>query len=387
MDGIKVLVIDENILVRRAITGILNKKEENIIVTASGDVSDCEKMVQNENPDVIFLDIENSKSDGYSIFNTLRVRFPKLPIVVISSRSDDGAQAALYALRNGAVDVITMPENNNALLLTGRHLEKRLPPIIKGTARIISRDTVDRWLVEKTVRQQIDAEVDEKKQRSHIQRESTRLVVIGTGMGGPKALNTMLKDLPADFPVPIVVVQHFPKFYTHALAHRLRANSKLSIREAADGAELMPGTVWLAPGGYHCEVQQNGNRSFLKVHRGPRENEVRPSIDVLFRSAARIHGSRVLGVILSGNGSDGLAGVKAIQDKGGKILVQDPADAMVDTLPLSVIREDGADYYYPAEQFGDELIKHIVPPQKSKRGAGYYNYNLYNRDPEYFKSV
>lgn len=384
MEEIKVLVINEHILVRRAIAGILNK-EANVIVKVCGDKSKCEKMIQNENPDVILFDIESSKSDGYSIFNTLRVRFPKLPIVVISSRSEDGARSALYALRNGAVNVLTTPKNNNALLLSGRHLEKRLPLIIKGAAQTISRNTVDRWLVEKITRKQKDAE--EKKQRRNIREGSVKLVVIGSDMGGPKALNTILKDLPADFPVPIVVIQHFPKFYTHALAQKLRKNSKLSVREAVDGVELMPGTVWLAPGGHHCEIQQNGNRSFLKVHRGPRENESRPSIDVLFRSAARIHGSRVMGVILSGNGSDGLAGAKVIQDKGGVILVQDPGSAMVDDLPLSVIREGEIDNYYPAEQIANELVKHIAITRKSKKTASFYNYNLYKREPEYFKSV
>lgn len=383
MKEVKVLIVDENILVRRAIAGIVNK-DSNVFVTVCGDKSKCEKIVQKENPDVVFLDIESSKSEGYSVFNTLRVRFPKLPIVVISSRTNSGARAALYALRNGAVDVITKPENNNALLFFGRHLEKRLPPMIEGAIRIISRDTVDRWIGEKSAGQQNNTEYIK---RSKIRGRSARLIVIGSDMGGPKALNTILKELPADFPDPIVAVQHFPKYYTDALAEKLRANSQLSVREAVDGVELMPGTVWLAPGGYHCEIQQNGNSSFLRVHRGPRENEVRPSIDVLFRSAARIHGSRVWGIILSGNGSDGLAGAMVIREKGGVILAQDPRSAMVDDLPLSVIREDEAVNFHPAEQISNKLVERIATPKESNDIAKYYHYNRYKRTAEYFKSV
>lgn len=143
----------------------------------------------------------------------------------------------------------------------------------------------------------------------------------------------------------------------------------------------------MAPGGNHCEIQQLGCSSFLKVHRGPREHGVRPSIDVLFRSAAMLYGSDVLGIILSGNGPDGLAGAKAIHNAGGHTIVQDPGSAMVDELPLSAIREGVADNYFSAEQIGEHLLKHISPADKDKQKTKSYDYNLYKRDLGYFISV
>lgn len=223
MEEIKVLIIDEHILVRRAIADIL-KKESNMQVRASGEVRKSEKLVRNENPDIVLLDIEGAASNGYSIFNTLRVRFPKLPVVVISSRSRDGAQAALYALHKGAVNVITKPEKNNTLLLTGDHLGKRLSPMIKSAARILSRDSVDRWLVEKKVREQDNLERKSKGEKNNLAGSSPQLIVIGGSMGGPKAMRTIFRKLSADFPIPIVAAQHFPKFYTHALVKNLKKN-------------------------------------------------------------------------------------------------------------------------------------------------------------------
>ncbi|WP_372635145.1 chemotaxis protein CheB [Fodinibius sp.] len=387
MDKIKVLVLDKNILVRQAIAGILNQ-ESDVVVRVSGEMRRSEQWVNDENPDVVLLDIEDSASDGYAIFNTLRVRFPKLPIVVISSRSERGARAALYALRNGAVNVITKPEKRNALLFATGHFAKRLPPIIKGIERVISRDTVDGWMVDKASRRSPDnTEEQPEKVRDKSIRGPFRLIVIGGSMGGPKALHDILSKLPADFPVPVVAAQHLPKFYTRALAQLLKKASPLAVREALEEAALMPGTAWLAPGGQHCEITQKGNRPFLKIHRGPRENGDRPSIDVLFRSAARLYGRGVLGIILSGNGVDGLAGARAIRREGGHVIVQDPGSAMVDDLPLTVIREGLADHYSSTEQMSRQLLKQVMQPFRNRTTKGYPTANLFNRDQDCFRTV
>lgn len=387
MEKIKVLVLDDNILARQAISGILNQ-ESDVMVRVSGEMKKSEQLVNEVNPDIVLLDIENSASDRYTIFNTLRVRFPNLPIVVISSRSEKGAEAALYALRNGAVNVITKPERSNALLFANRHLAKRIPPMIRGIERVISRDTVDRWIVEKVARQQSDNKKEHsEKVTGRMNRGPIRLIVIGGNMGGPKALNDILRNLPADFPVPIVSVQHLPKFYTRALAQILKEISPMEVREVIKETALIPGTAWLAPGGQHCEIKQRGNRPFLSIHRGPRENGVRPSIDILFRSAARLYGKGVLGIILSGNGVDGLAGARAVREEGGHVIVQDPESAMVDELPLSVIRKGLADHYSPAEQISRQLLKHLMYPLKTREMEGYDNINLFNSERENFKTL
>ncbi len=245
MEEIRVLVLDKNIIVRQAFATLLNK-EPNVAVRVSGNISESEKLVGNENPHLIFLDIEDADSEGYSIFNVLRVRFPELPIVVISPRSKKGAKAAMYALRRGAVDVITRPKKNTALLFANRHFGKRLPPIIRGVERVIDRGILERGSSGKdtwhyTAGNQVKYS---DTRRGSLNKRSTRLIVIGGSMGGPEAMSNIFSGLPADFPVPIVAVQHFPKLYTQALAQELAKVSPLAVREVADGTELKAGTVW-----------------------------------------------------------------------------------------------------------------------------------------------
>lgn len=381
MEKIKVLIIDEDILVRRAIARVLND-EPNVKIRTSNELSMVEKLVQDMEPDLVLLNIEQAAESGYDAFHTLRMRFPKLPVVVISSRSFEGAQTAFYALRKGAIDVITKPVSNTALLLSGRHLKKRVPPIIDGVSRIVGSGTVDRWLVEKTKREEMKSTENKTKFE-----QSIKLVIIGGNMGGPKALKTVLKNLSSDFPVPIVIAQHLPRYYTSVLTKELADSTDLTVREATEEADLLPGNVWVASGGTHCEIQQSGNRLFLRVHRGPRQNGVRPSIDVLFRSAARLYGSGVLGVLLSGKDIDGIAGARAIDESNGHIITQDPGDAIIDELPLAVIRKGFTNEYYPAEQMSDQIEKYVAQSTKKVPMPRSYHFNLYRRKPEYFRSV
>ncbi|GAA5520254.1 chemotaxis protein CheB [Aliifodinibius salicampi] len=387
MEKIKVLVLDNNIVVRQAIAGVLKRKSD-VVVRVSGELTKSEQLVSKENPDVVLLDIENSASDGYTIFNTLRIRFPKLPIVVISSRSERGAEAAIYALQNGAVNVFTKPEKSNALLFSSHHFGKRLPQIIRGVERVIRRNAVDGWSIEKTAHQKSEkTEEQPEREELRINRGPVRLIVTGGSMGGPKALNEILKKLPADFSVPIISVQHFPRHYTRELARILKDVSPLAVREVLEEEVLMPGTAWLAPGGHHCEIIKSGNRPFVKAHRGPRENGNRPSIDVLFRSAARLYGKGVLGIILSGDGVDGLAGARTIRQEGGHVIVQDPRDAKVDDLPLSVIREGMANHYSSAEQISQQLQKYVMQPLDNREMEGYTHINIFNRNQDYFRTL
>ncbi|MCW9705867.1 chemotaxis protein CheB [Fodinibius salsisoli] len=372
MELIKILVIDEDILVRRALARILSSEPE-VELRVSGDLHESEKLIEHENPDIVLLDVGSLAPDNFSFFNTLRVRFPKTPVVVLSPRSEEGARAALYALQNGAIDVITKPEQNYALLFADNHLKKRLLPIISIVSQMIDTGTVDR--------QAVNTDVDDSQQEREktlfpkSYRRSVNLIAMQGCTGGPKALFTIFKRFPAYLSAPVVIAQHFPKTYTSVLAHSLNKLSNITVKEAHDGAELEPGIAWLAPGGYHCEVQQYGNRSLLKVHQGPRENGVRPSADVLFRSAARLYGLSVLGVILSGHGADGITGAKMIQEVGGEVIVQNPQNALVGELPLSMLQSGLAHQYYPAEQIADEIVKRTFLARK-KQASRWENHSI-----------
>lgn len=355
MKKIKVLVVDEDILARQAVANVL-QNEPGMKINVSGDMDNIEEIVCDLNPDVLLLNIEHPENDEFHILKTLKARHPELPIVVLTSRTEKGAARALYALRHGAMDFITKPEQNSLLLFAGRHLVKRLRPTLEVATKLAEKERTKREIA-KTLEgvQQNFEEFTAKGQDGD--EHPLSIVAIGASTGGPKALFSIIPGLPHDLPVPVVIVQHLPRHYTKELAKSLNEVSEIQVDEAYDGVELTPGTVWLAPGGYHAEVERNGMKTFLKLHRGPRENGVRPSIDLLFRSAGRTLGRGVLGVILSGCGSDGIAGIRSIREHGGKVLVQDPRTALAASLPLSVIQAGLADNYYPVEQISDQIVK------------------------------
>ncbi|MGK7369307.1 MAG: CheB methylesterase domain-containing protein, partial [Candidatus Halalkalibacterium sp. M3_1C_030] len=184
-----------------------------------------------------------------------------------------------------------------------------------------------------------------------------RIMVIGACTGGPKALTNLIEGLPENLNIPVVIVQHFPKYFTAELADMLDMRSKLKVREAYEGAPLKAGTVYIAPGGYHSEISGWSCKPVLKVHRGPRELNDRPSINNLFRSASNIFGRNVLAVILSGHGEDGLEGVKAVKRAGGLVIVQHPDSAIVPDLPLMILDSGFGDFKFFTEQLTDALRK------------------------------
>lgn len=360
MKKIRVLVIDEDILARQAVANIL-QKESALEIRVSGELENADELVKSLDPDIVLMNFERNNNLGISILRDLKTRNSDLPVVVLTPRTEEGAKLALYALRHGAVDIITKPEQNSLLLFAGRHLVKRLRPTIEVAAKLVNKEQTEKQVAESLKGIQHDFEEFIPKRQRKFGGSPISLVTIGACTGGPKALYSIIPGLPHDLSVPIVIVQHFPKYYTKELAQSLNELSEIQVEEAYNGVELTPGSIWIAPGGYHAEVDRDGSKTFLKLHRGPRENGVRPSIDVLFRSAGRVLGREVLGIILSGSGFDGVAGAKAIRDNGGKIVVQDPRSALASSLPLSVIKSGLADNYYPVEQIADQITKRTAP--------------------------
>lgn len=336
---------DRNILIRRAMANTLSPDPEfEILVSTSRDR--IEVLMERESPDVIILDIDEAALDDFSMFNTLRERYPSVPVIVTAARTKRGAADALYTLQNGAFDVITKPEQDNMILFSGRHFSKRLPPAVKAATGCSSA-------INKT-----DIRTEKKEKAG--QRKLIRQIVIGGGSGGSQALFSIFRKLPADLPVPIVVVQRLPRLFTQQLAQSLDRISDIQVQEAYDGAELLPGTAWIAKGGFQCEVQQTGVKQVLNLHRGPRVNGVRPSVDLLFRSAARLYGDEVLGIVLSGSGTDGEFGAGVIKEAGGTVIVQDPSQALSPELPENILRSGIAGDSYTAEQLGREITERAV---------------------------
>jgi len=352
MKPIKVLIIEQNILARQAIAGTLRKHAPFKVTGVFGNVGQVEKKVRDSSPDVILLDIESN--EGLRILEGLKTDFPRCPVVVLSRRTPEGAELALSALEAGALDFITKPRLGQNLLFASRHFTKRLIPIIQMSARLKDENRESGHKIARLIEDPKKAGVSGKDMKAR----KPKVLVIGACTGGPTALTELVSALPENFDIPIVVVQHFPKYYTAELAEVLNRRSKLTVREAGEGALLQAGMVWIAPGGFHCEISGWSCKPFLKVHRGPRELDVRPSINNLFRSAANIFGRDVLAVLLSGHGEDGFEGIKSVKRAGGTVIVQHPDSAQVPELPLKALNSGLADYKFFPEKIA-ELVNEI----------------------------
>ena len=237
-------------------------------------------------------------------------------------------------------------------------MKTELIPAIKNQAAARRSSRVDPTLVENHQAPDVAMPIAKKA----IGTATPELVVIGISTGGPAALATMLNGLPKSFPVPVLIVQHMPPTFTHLLAERLNKTCPLTVVEATHDAIVEPGHVFIAPGSHHLRVGQAGGRLQLHLDEGQPENSCRPSVDVLFRSAAMVCGDSLLGVVMTGMGKDGLAGSQNIKDGGGSVVVQDELSSIVWGMPGEVVRSGLADLVLPLDQIADTLTKLVTRP-------------------------
>ena len=354
MSPIKVLIIDPNILVRRAVTNVLRDYGDFEVCWMAEEFDKVENTIEDHRPDVVLLSVDAMESKGLTILSRLRSRFPELPVIVISPRTAEGAEAVITALRIGAIDFISKPEHENLILFAEQHLQKRLAPLVKAAKRIRDGFNINQEMIESLAQPQKSFN---QLGNECLPETPADIVVIGGCTGGTQALFSLVAELPATVPVPIVIVQHLPRIYTKYLASKLDSISKLSVREVQNGIIPEKGEVWIAPGGYQCEVAKNGYRDQLHIHRGMRENTMRPSIDILFRSAAHVYRQKTLAILLSGCGHDGIAGIEEVRKQGGQVIVQDPRTAIAPELPLLAIRNGYTRDYFTPKELATEIIR------------------------------
>ncbi len=352
-----ILLVEGDVIARRAIAKIIREKTDYTLIV-NGDVTTTIDSVSAIKPDLLLLGIKPEKAQEIALLSTVRLRFPELPVIILNERTEAGAAVSIAGLRMGAVDFITKPEDSNSMLFADRHLSKRLLPVIKSLfqAKQVRNTDFKRSFAE--------GKVETLKTYWPL-----NLIVIGGCTGAPVALFELIESLPENFDIPIAIIQHMPKFYTNVLAARLNQVTKLTVKEASDEAVLKPGVIWIAPGGSHTEVFRAGNETLLKVHCGPRENGVRPSIDKLFRSAGLLYGPGVMGVILSGCGQDGIAGAEAIKQAGGHMIVQDYRTATIPNLPLSVIKTGQYDLMCTTDYMAELFFKRAMGTKQTIAGS------------------
>ena len=347
----RVLVVDDSVVVRRLVSKALEAEDEVEVVGVAADGSIALANIERLHPDVVILDVAMPVMDGLQALAAIRQRWPVLPVIMFSTLTDRGAEVTLDALALGASDYVLKPSSADAASAMAEIRAQLLPRIAALLPQ--AREARER---QAAAPPRPVTRPSEPVRRASGPPSRVDIVAIGVSTGGPTALAELIPALPATLPVPVVVVQHMPPMFTRVLAERLDQRSALHAVEAADGARLAPGTVYIAPGDLHMEVS---SRERLRTFDGPHENSCRPSVDPLFRSVATQFGPHALAIVLTGMGRDGLRGAEEIARAGGHLLVQDEASSVVWGMPGFVARAGLADAAVPLSAMPAEVLRRV----------------------------
>ena len=364
MPQIKILIVDDSVVVRRLLSNVLDGDAGLEVVGTAANGKIALAKISQVNPDLIVLDVEMPEMDGLETLAAIRKQNREIPVIMFSALTELGAVATLNALALGATDYVTKPHNMKSKEAALDHIREQLIPKIKAFCNGGKRQKLGNIKVAE--KENIATTISPIKPRfisSNLAvnfKSKIEIVAVGVSTGGPNALETILQDLPANFPVPIVIVQHMPPVFTKRLADRLAEKCKIRVEEAVTGDILEPGVVSIAPGDYHMVLEKQGFGARIVTNQEARENSCRPAVDVLFRSAAKIYGAGVLGVVLTGMGQDGLHGCQNIREAGGKIIVQDEASSVVWGMPGSVVNSGFADRVVSLQNMAAEIIDRVI---------------------------
>lgn len=350
----RVLVVDDSMLFRKVVRDALAQEPVIEVVGSAADGRAALEKIDQFHPDAITLDLEMPEVDGLEVLRELRKRPNPPGVIVVSALTDVGAALTTQALRLGAFDFVLKPSGVNLdenrarlaadLLPKIRLLAERRQLVLDG---VHSTETCDLALP--------------AARRASFPQRALKIVAIGISTGGPSALHAMLPKLPADLPVPIVVVQHMPPKFTRSLADDLDRNSAVHVTEGTDGQWLQAGTVCIAPGGLQTRVERHARGLKLCVTDDPPEKCCKPSVDYLFRSLAQQIGSEVLAVVMTGMGDDGHAGCELLKQRGATVLAQDAASCVVYGMPRQVIEHGLADLIRPLDEIAEAIDQAVRP--------------------------
>jgi two-component system chemotaxis response regulator CheB len=346
MPKIRVLIADDSVVIRRLVSNCLAAEPDLEVVGTAANGQIALAKIEQASPDLVTLDIEMPVMNGLQTLAALRKTHPRLPVIMFSTLTERGASATLDALSLGASDYTTKPANVGSVGAALLRIRDDLIPKIKGLCR----------------RPPPPPAVAPPRTGAETRPAAlarAEILAIGVSTGGPNALSALLPGLSRNFPAPIAIVQHMPPLFTRLLAERLAAVSGLPAREGEAGARLCPGEVWVAPGGFHMEVERAADGLRLRTHQGPPENSCRPAVDVLFRSVAQVFADRALAVVLTGMGSDGLHGCACIHEAGGQVLVQDEASSVVWGMPGAVSQAGLAARVLPLQELAAEINRRV----------------------------
>ena len=361
MPKIRVVVVDDSALVRGLLAEIINREPDMTCVGAASDPIVAREMIRNLNPDVITLDVEMPRMDGIDFLAKL-MRLRPMPVVMVSTLTERGAEVTLRALELGAIDFVSKPrigiadglrqlaeDITDKVRTAAQAHVRRLPPAASGVASTPGAGPAS-------------AEAPGGRPAAPaaaLGRLSTeKIIFIGASTGGTEATKEVLMNLPHDSPA-VMITQHMPAGFTRSYAARLDGLCRIRVKEAVDGDRVLPGHAYIAPGGFHMTVERSGANYLTRVRDGEPVNRHKPSVEVMFDSAAKVVGPNALGVMLTGMGADGSHAMKAMRDAGSYNLCQDEHSCVVFGMPREAIAQGAANEVLPLQRIAPALLEHL----------------------------
>ena len=358
MGRIRLLIVDDSALVRQVLTQIFAETRDIEVVGTASDPYVAREKIKQLNPDVLTLDVEMPRMDGVTFLGNL-MRLRPMPVVMVSTLTEQGADVTLRALEYGAVDFVAKPKLDVAEKLKDYATEIVEKVRVAAASRV---SALERRSMARPApagageKYSADAVIKPAATRGHF-RTTDRIIGIGSSTGGTEAIKDVLAGLPIDIQAGIVVSQHIPAAFSAPFAKRVDSITPLSVCEAADGQQILPGHVYIAPGDRHLLVERDGARYVCRLNDGPPVNRHRPSVDVMIRSLAQNAGPNAIGLMLTGMGDDGAAGMGELKQAGAPILVQDEKTSVVWGMPGEVAKRGFADEILPLGRIAQRLIE------------------------------
>ena len=338
MSKLKVLIVDDSAIVRKIFTEVLSREPDLEVVGTAPDPYVARDKILETSPDVITLDLEMPRMDGLTFLKKI-MHYHPLPVIIVSSLTPRGGTMALQALELGAVEVLAKPGSAFSVGDLGVELAEK----IRAAARVRFDRQKNR-----------NASTSPPVRLAPLAQTTDKIIAIGASTGGTEAIREVLMPLPQNTP-GIVIVQHMPPKFTTAFAERLNQQCAMEVREAQDGDSVVTGRALIAPGNYHMLLRRSGARYFVQVKTGPPVHHQRPSVDVLFNSAAQSAGANVVGIILTGMGADGAEGLLAMKERGAYTVAQDEASCVVFGMPREAIRRGATQKVLPLSRIPEEI--------------------------------
>ena len=356
MSKTRLLIVDDSALVRQVLTQIFDSASDIEVVGVAADPYIARDKIKQLNPDVLTLDVEMPRMDGVTFLGNL-MRLRPMPVVMVSTLTEQGADVTLRALEYGAVDFVAKPKLDVAegLIEYAEEIVEKVRTAAQSRVRAIERKPASqKKRADASQKLSVDAVIKPTAAGRHF-RTTDRIIGIGSSTGGTEAIKDVLAGLPVDLRAGIIVSQHIPAAFSGPFAERVDGVTKLSVCEARDGQQILPGRVYIAPGDRHLLVERDGARYVCRLNDGPPVNRHKPSVDVMIRSLAQNAGPNAIGLMLTGMGDDGAAGMGELKQIGAPVIVQDEKTSVVWGMPGEVVKRGFADEILPLGRISNRL--------------------------------